>query len=42
MSQQDIVVRSKWDRLRYTLVFEALLLAMFTPVLSYLFEKSPL
>ncbi|WP_027858649.1 PACE efflux transporter [Marinobacterium jannaschii] len=42
MSQKDIVVRSKWDRLRYTLVFEALLLALFTPVLSYVFEKSPL
>ena len=36
---QSIVVRSNWDRLRFTCLFELLLLLMLTPVGAIIFER---
>ncbi|WP_261841621.1 PACE efflux transporter [Aliamphritea ceti] len=35
----DIVIRSKWDRIRYTIIFEILLIGTITPALSYFLDK---
>lgn len=35
----EIVIRSKWDRLRYTIIFEILLLGTITPMLTYFLDR---
>ena len=34
-----IVIRGRWDRLRYSVAFEGLLIVMLAPVLAFLFER---
>ncbi|MBN3563114.1 PACE efflux transporter [Aliamphritea spongicola] len=35
----EIVIRNKWDRIRYTVIFEILLISTITPALSYVLDK---
>ena len=39
MVKGEIVIRSGWDRLRYTLAFEGLLIGIFAFLLAFLFER---
>ena len=36
----EIVIRGGWDRLRYTLTFEGLLIAILAPTLAFLFKRN--
>lgn len=38
----EIVIRSTSDRIRFTLMFEALLIAVMAPVLAWVLERNPL
>ncbi|MFT5722773.1 MAG: putative membrane protein [Motiliproteus sp.] len=40
--QAEVVVRGKWDRIRYVLMFEALLIASLAPVLAWILERDSL
>ncbi len=37
-----VVIRGKWDRIRFTLMFEMLLIAMIAPVLAWTLERDSL
>ncbi|MFT5706341.1 MAG: putative membrane protein [Oceanospirillaceae bacterium] len=37
-----IVIRGKWDRLRFTLIFEMLLIALIAPILAWTLERGAL
>lgn len=39
---QPIAIRSKWDRLRYTIVFELLLICMMAPTVAYVLDRDPM
>lgn len=36
---QQIAIRSKWDRVRYTIVFEVLLICMMAPTVAYVLDR---
>lgn len=38
----DVAIRGKWDRIRFTLMFEALLIALVVPVLVWILERDVL
>lgn len=38
----EVVIRGKWDRIRFTLMFEALLIALVVPVLAWVLERDAL
>ncbi|MFT6915470.1 MAG: putative membrane protein [Motiliproteus sp.] len=40
--QAEVGVRGKWDRIRYVLMFEALLIALLAPVLAWILEHDGL
>ncbi len=37
--QGEIAIRGRWDRLRYVLAFEGLLIVMLAPLLAFLFDR---
>jgi uncharacterized membrane protein len=40
--KQDIVIRGKWDRMRFTFMFEVLLILLIAPVIAWALDKSVL
>mgnify|MGYP003624611249 CR=1 FL=1 len=38
----EVIIRGKWDRIRFTLMFEALLIALLAPVLAWILERDSL
>ncbi len=38
----EVLIRGKWDRLRYTLIFEALLIVLLAPTGAILFDRDAL